>query len=159
MKKLHLAVAMPLPMLLFTGFDCRGPANQCDPPEGVLYLERYCNRGVRGSCGKDETQSTYWVAEPCLEGSVCTLREDGAVCLRPDGSEAPEPEDVRAIDKASWRPAGTCCGAVAAPVVVSATKTTAIRGVRSTTWVGRSAEATQASSRSPAHCALSCSSS
>ncbi|MBI5502842.1 MAG: hypothetical protein HY907_21535 [Deltaproteobacteria bacterium] len=87
---LVLVVLLSAPGLV--GMDCWGGTNECDPPDGANLFEEalYCRSGVRGFCREGGHQGdTVWEARPCPDGSTCTMRNDRAVCLLPNGTEVP----------------------------------------------------------------------
>lgn len=75
------------------GFDCSGGIHECEPPAGTtLYDDAlFCKDGVRGACRAGGHQGDEIFHEvPCPDGSQCTMQNERAVCLKPDGTVAPE---------------------------------------------------------------------
>jgi len=75
------------------GFDCAGGVHECEPPAGTTLYDQalFCQGGVRGYCSAGGHQGDELFNEvPCPTGSQCTMQNDRVVCLKPDGTVAPE---------------------------------------------------------------------
>lgn len=86
-----------LSLVSLTAMDCWGGVSECSPPEGAsLYSETlYCKDGERGFCrGGGHQGDSIWEPRPCLADSECTMVDGTATCMLPDGTAAPDPDEV-----------------------------------------------------------------